>query len=730
MTIEWVKIEDNLRDGVLNPAASFRVNVVSRIIAEDLQVDEDALWWLILIDPAIIPPGEPGAGSRNTIADIFELAKELDIGDDPSAFLSIPPEYSSAFRETPPPGPVSLYARRLYINAVNIRATNAGIAWLEVGPSFREQDLVLQEFPFLPEPDKTVVVPQGTVVMAVIDNGMAVGHELFRSADDTGTPVSRVEFFWNMDGSGVDTTALPLDSTQETPVGNGWTKVGLTARLQQNMHSGLLDDPAFYASIGATDWATRSHTPVAQRRSHGTHVMGLCAGYPTNDAVDTEEVSKRPIIAVNLRTQDVEDPSGNQVFYWLEPALHYIIERYKRYEIEGAPGTRPPLVINFSFGNFAGPHDGTGLIESVIKAKLQEARSLNPNCQFVLPAGNGNQNRCHARVALTGDEPAKTLNWQVQPADASISAVQIWLDNEGFGQNVDLTVQGPGGLDPVTLDTSADLDLGVLVDDAGTLIGVAYYLSSFITPFKRSVFGVILFATASPFDVKPFAPSGRWELTLGTDAGGEDVGMHAWIERDETLPGFSEFGRQSYFDDPKYARFYEPGIAAYGLDKRLIGGLLGYDPIGSTALVQRKGSLNGFAGGDDTVVVAAFVRTSLTKDSPMALYSSTGLTRNGVDIFADASAISESSKVARGVVSAGSASGSFVALNGTSVSAPQVARWIANQLATGQSGGPAAVSAAADNQDPSGINNPRKPPPIRAGSGRMLGMQNLFGQPR
>lgn len=730
MTIKWVKIDDKARDKVLNPAASFRVNAVSRIIAEDLQVDEDALWWLILINPATIPAGEPGAGSRYTIENIYELAKGLGIGDDPSAFLSIPPEYSLSFRTSPPPGPVSFYARSVYINVANRQGNNAGIAWLEVGPSFREQDLVRQELPFLPDLVETVVVPEDTVVMAVIDNGMAVGHELFRSTDNSDAPVSRVEFFWNMDGSGVDTSTLPPSWTEQTAVGNGWTKVGLTKRLQQNMHSGLLDDPAFYASIGATDWATRRHTPIAERRSHGTHVMGLCAGYPTNDPDDIDEMTKRPIIAVNLRTEDVEDPSGNLFISWLEQALHYIIERYKRFEIKNAPGTRPPLVINFSFGNFAGPHDGTGLIETKIKAALQSAKAQNKHCQFVLPAGNGNQNRCHARVELTAAEPAKTLNWQVQPADASISAVQIWLDKVEVGQKVDLIVQGPGGLNPVALDTSLPWDLGILKDHAGRFIGFSYYLSPGITPFERGFFCVLLFATSSSLDVGPFAPSGRWELTLSADTSVKDFGMHAWIERDETLPGFSEFGRQSYFDDPKYARFYEPGMDAYKLDNRLIGGPLGYDPIGSTALVQRKGTLNGFAGGDKAIVVGAFVKAPEAKDSPMALYSSTGLTRNGVDIFPDASARSDSSKVVRGILSAGSASGSFVALNGTSVSAPQVARWVAKNLPAEPPGGPAAVRLAAQSQDPPGAGNPRKPPPIRTGGGRMLDLPNLFDQPR
>lgn len=726
MTFKWTKPDDKQNDTVLNPVAAFRVNAVSRIIAAQLQVEEDEIWWQLIVDPATVPERE----RRFTIAEIQKRAAELDLGGKPDSFLSIPAEYSREFREKAPPGPVTVFARKAYINAVNTQGNKAGINWLEVGPAFRQQDLELQQAPFLPKPAKKVVVPKGSVVMAVIDTGIAVGHELFRSEDANGDPLSQVEFFWNMDGSGVDTSAFPTDWIDATSSGNGWTGRGLSELLKQNMHAGLLDDPAFYASIGATDWATRAHTPIAHRRSHGTHVMGLCAGFPTNDAGAEQDASKRPIIAVNLRAQDVADPSGMMLTLSLPLVFLYILERYSRFEIEDQPGKRPPLVINFSFGNFAGPHDGTGLIEREIEAMLQAVRAFEPNSQIVLPAGNGNQSRCHAKIELTKDEQKKTLPWRVQPGDASISSAQVWLDAEGSGQSVTLTIEGPGGLPPVSLNSSGLFDLALLQDSAGALVGIAYYLSPTLSIYKRGLFQLMLFATSHPLDVGPFAPSGLWNLTLQANPEGGAIGMHAWIERDETLPGFSEFGRQSYFDDPLYARFYEPGVDADALESRLIGGRLGYDPLNSAALVQRAGTLNGFAGGKGPIVIGGFVKAPLPQNSPMALYSSTGLTREGVDAFPDASARSDDSSVKQGVLSAGSASGSFVPMNGTSVSAPQVARLVANELASGNAAGPSEISAIATNVENAFPVNPKRPPAIRSGGGRLLDLPDLFGPGR
>ncbi|WP_421984259.1 hypothetical protein [Roseibium sp.] len=726
MVFTWHEFDDG--DVVLNPEADFRVNTLSRAIAAELAIkDSSDLWWLLVLNPAL---KDRDTNTPYSLEEIWQLAAGLGLGDDPSAFLAIPPEYPSSLREAPAPATVTLYARTDYINAANAKPEAAGIGWLEVGPSFLRSELILPEDPFTITAPERFKVPEGSVVMAVIDNGMAVGHELFRRTHDC-KAVSRVKFFWNMDGVPNNPSSLP-DNTEPASIGNAWTGTGLSEQLNKHMHHGLLDDPAFYRAIGATDWSTRRHTPIAHRLSHGTHVMGLAAGYPAHGVSDPDEAKKRPIIAVNLRTSDVKDPSGRLFSLWLEQALFYILDRHKRIEIEGQPGVRPPLVINFSFGNYAGPHDGTGLVEAKIRNALSTATKDAIKCQFVLPAGNGNESRCHARVELHEGARTQTLNWRVQPSDGSMSAVQIWLDKENKVKDdyAVLTVDGPGGIAPATISSHHPLAWQELRDENDDSIGLIYFAGANIGPYKRGRFGILLFATDSPEDVGPFAPSGIWTLQLTAPNPTGNVGMKAWVVRDETLPGFPVFGRQSYFDDPEYARFYEPGLDIFSLDRRLIGGRLGYDPDVTSALVRRQGTLSGFATGDMTVVVGGFRDSEPKYDCPMALYSATGPTNNPAKTGPDASGRSDDSLLLPGVVSAGSRSGSFVAMPGTSVSAPQVARWIAGELANGQPAGPEAVRDAADTMDPSGWVNPRKPPNIRSGGGRMLDLPTLFGQSR
>ncbi len=723
--LSWSKGEKSL-DPVLNPAADFRINGMGRVIARDFDAKEDDIWWLILVEL----DGDGDDRRNYSLREIFKLAAGLGIGDDPNEFLAVPPEYSEAFREETPPGPLTLYARRAYIEAANTQSKKAGIKWLEVGPALRKGEFELRREP-LEAPGKAgkILVPKDAVVMAVVDSGIAVGHELFRAEGAT-PPGSRVAYFWNIDGAPIPPGSVPAGATEPVGTGNAWTQQGLTQQLRANTHAGLLDDPAFYKAIGAMDWATRRHTPIAQRVSHGTHVMGLAAGYPTALGSNKNKADTRPIIAVNLRATDVRDPSGSQLVWWLHLAFLYILDRYRRFEIEGSPGERPPLVVNFSFGNFAGPHDGTSLIERVIANGLQMLRAENPNCQIVLPAGNGNQSRCYARVELTEETPSVTLPWRVQPGDQSASGLQIWKDDGGGGQDVRLSIDGPGNLNPVSLDSTGLFDFATLRGAGNELLGYAYYLSPLLTPYTRGFFAVELFATFLPDDLDPFVPSGLWQLELSALARDPKAGLHVWIERDETLPGFSEFGRQSYFDDPAYARFYEPGVNADALDERLIGGPLCYDPIGTTSPVLREGTISGFAGVDDAILIGGFFEKPWPKLAPMALYSSTGFTLNGKAVHPTAAARSDDSQVMRGVMSAGSASGSFVAMDGTSVATPRVARLVANILSAGGNGSPAGVAQEAGQQDPSGGGNVQKPPPNKAGGGRLLDLKQLFGQLR
>ena len=699
MPLRWKDAQNGL---VISSDADFRVNTVSRILATQLNTTPDKILYRMVVEPV------PGISINQFVE--ATASSGSDKPDGVSVF--IPLEYTEAELNAENPGAFTLYARQDYINAVNrYRSDDAErlVVELSVGGALGQEDTNFSDAPSDVGQSGNVKVPEGSVVVAVIDIGMAVGHELFRQTE-SGDPKSRVKFFWNMDGTGNG------DDPKSVSVGNAWLEAGLSTALQENTSAGILDDAGFLSQIGAVDWAGKPHTPVAHRLSHGTHVMGLAAGYTEQDPKHLT----RPIIAVNLRSDDVGDPEGHQIVDDLNDIFRYILERYKKFEIIGS-GKRPPLVVNFSFGNFAGAHDGTGKAARKIRKGLKKLRKENPGCEIVLPAGNGNLNRCHARLSLNASNDPVSLDWRIQPQDNSVSDVEIWLDETGpvAQDHVSLTVQGPGGIPPVTVDCTPGLPAQDLSDLDSKVVGRVHFERAQNNK-KRGHFNIHVFATASIAEpAKPYAPFGIWNLALQTGAAG-DVGMKAWIRRDETLPGFPEFGRQSRFDDPEYDRFYEPGVDANPRDQRLIGGQLGYDPLNTDALVRRSGTLSGFATGSKTIVVGGFTGST----SRMALYSATGPTNNPDRVGPDASALSDASTVMHGVLSAGSASGSMLPLPGTSVAAPRVARWVADRLADNAPARRQDVAAAAGGMDGD------KPPEIRSGGGRMLDLKNPFGELR
>ena len=83
-------------------------------------------------------------------------------------------------------------------------------------------------------------------------------------------------------------------------------------------------------------------------------------------------------------------------------------------------------------------------------------------------------------------------------------------------------------------------------------------------------------------------------------------------------------------------------------------------------------------------------------------------------------AVSEDSRVHSGILAAGSHSGSVVAMGGTSVATPQIARFAADNLAAGGKGDRKAVKLRAA-LDESGypLGTPPKPPRRRGGAGRV-----------
>jgi hypothetical protein len=501
----------------------------------------------------------------------------------------------------------------------------------------------------------------GAVVIGIIDDGIAFAHDRFRKSDGT----TRVEYVWLQDGV-YDAPVWWFDYGRELRKQDADPAKSITDLLNNCSHGGSVDEDELYQRAGSVDYRRAGHKTVAWRVAHGTHVMDLACGFDPQENRDD-----RPIICVQLPAMTTADTSGASLTPYAVDAMRYILKRAD--DIAQARGeTRLPVVINFSYGLIAGPHDGTSEIEHLIDKYVADRTDGAGQrwLEVVLPSGNSHLSRCHAEISFHSIGQAVPLHWCVQPDDQTPSFLEIWLpcrSGGGTASRLKLTIKPPKGTEsPDSLGEEPGQALQWAPN--GRVLCEAKY-KYFPAPTERGMFLVALQPTASSDPAMPLAPSGTWTIRLENESLSASEVVHAWIQRDETLYGHPRGGRQSYFDHECYKRFDEGGRE---IEEDYAG-----------CLVRRAGLVNAIATGRQPVVMGGFLR----RDMVAAKYSAGGpvTARCGTgapDPFRpDALAVSDDSRVHGGVLAAGARSGSVVAMNGTSVATPQITRWIAERLA-------------------------------------------------
>jgi hypothetical protein len=527
------------------------------------------------------------------------------------------------------------------------------------------------------------------VVVGIIDDGIAFAHERFRNGAAT-----RVEYWWLQDG--------PYQSPgSAVPYGRELQKTGIDALLAQCTQAGFVDEDELYRRAGLIDFRLEGHKSAAWRGAHGTHVMDLACGFDAGAVRDD-----RPIVCVQLPARVTADTSGANLTPYSIEAIDYILDRADK--IAAARGTgRLPVVINFSYGKLAGPHDGTSELEAFIDQRVAEREALGSSLDVVLPAGNSHLVRFHAPVSFKSKTQAVPLHWRVLPDDRTPSFLEIWLPWRAGGlgpSRMSVTVTPPGGSESPPLGESPGT-LVVLQSNGKRLCEVEYAHSPL--PTDRGMFLVTLQPTADLDPTAAIAPAGVWTVTLKNKSLGRRDVVDARIQRDETLYGHPRRGRQSYFDEACYGRYDHAGRAREDDDP--------------ACLVRRMGTLNSIATGRAPIVTGGFQR----RERKPAPYSAAGPITPQLGAppphraGPDAMTVSDDSRVHSGVLAAGSRSGSVVAMNGTSVAAPQLARWIADERSQGRSGDRTAVAARAAADEAGSPPQPPKPRAERGGAGRI-----------
>ncbi|GAB5446774.1 MAG: hypothetical protein Gyms2KO_16470 [Gymnodinialimonas sp.] len=567
-----------------------------------------------------------------------------------------------------------------------------------------------------------------TVIMGVIDDGLAFANARFLKPGPSGRYQTRMAAFWNQDATCGNTRVGSSATDGYTlPFGHDWT--------EDEINTGLLTYPngAYPDPIAAYRAAEMSRA-VSGALKHGTHVMDLATGYDCDDTrpndlgeVPAEMALRRPIVAVQLARHATQNASGAFMAPFVTHAMAYILDRAVR--LQPVSGDRVPVVLNFSYGIYASALNGRAAMEEWIDDAVKAMwKDHGIPVWVVLPSGNSHMDRTHGEqeVGATRPEAAPSpLILRHQPENKAPTVVEFWwperttsLETYGLegvkgakgGLNAKqrrqvieslsalpsplrLEIRPPQARDWIELPPDAvNFFHGVPLTDGERTLAMAYHEA--LLSFGRKTMDkdtrdvsvqmkltLVLAPSAFEQAIDTFAfaqtgatlPAGNWEVRLwNEDASGPET-VTVRCQRNDTPFGFRPYGRQSRLEDAQY-RAVRPDGRADQTDS-------------ADAWVLRRGTTNAISSGAHTIRVGSVRVANLdardvTGNGTIAASVFTGAGDpdnpfDGVDI----AAASEVSSAVPGVLGAGTHSGSRMRLSGTSASAPQVARWIALELA-------------------------------------------------
>ncbi len=489
-------------------------------------------------------------------------------------------------------------------------------------------------------------------IVAIIDDGLAFANARYRDS---------IRFFWNQDGT---TRPYPSGFEYGTEYGPTGSSTGLIDAWTQGVIAAggpQLDEEAVYARAGLTQ--------LRRRVTHGAAVMDMA----TRNLADTA------VICIQLPAHTTQDTSGASLGSYVLDALHYVLgcanAIASAQTSTGGTVIPIPVVVNLSYGDMAGPHDGTSMLEAAIDDFVRTCQALTPAQTFgvVIPAGNSHQQRCHAEFTLDASNSSKELQWRIHPDDLTPSFLEIWLPPGNDGSTVTVEVMPPNTTtrQPITIGSAWTWPNAT--EPVCTVVFPTFNANSSGMPAisQRRVIVVCVAPTAA-LETRALATAGLWRVVVRSTAAVAG-NIDAWIERDDSPFGYPRRGRQSYFEDPNYVRFTKNGFICEN------DGESGFEGNPAHAYVKRSGTMNAIATGATTIVPAGY-RAS---DATPARYSSSGSLTVPVSLPLLAQ-VSEDSIGHRGVLAGGTHSGSITAFGGTSIAAPQVANEIASLL-TGSS---------------------------------------------
>lgn len=491
-------------------------------------------------------------------------------------------------------------------------------------------------------PRRAAIGNRKTPIVAVIDDGIGFLNNRFRTGpvEPWGATKTRFHAVWLQ---AMDTIAIPQFGSFYVYSG----QVLHADEIDDNMLSlgAALDEEAVYRRLNEQVVKPGRHRSTEYSFTHGTHILDVAAGA---DPGKGEVAEDWPLLAVQLPSEAVDNTAGTQLEPSIIQGVRWILAQAEMINDES------PVIINVSFGTMAGPKDGTKAIEYLITRQLEEWQTDTGRCARVI-FSNGNA-RLRRQVARCKVDPMKAqdLTWRLQPDDHSACFAEIRPDDADQLTDLKIGLTSPSGtvLTPVALPPRT---FRQFTDEQGRAIARLYHVPELPLNNAETTPAYYLFATAPTADgMTARIENGGWSIRIINDGDSGPIVLRAEIQRGETPIGYRLNGRQSYFDDPE-AFGWEVEVQDYSVPQ---------PPI------TREGTHSSFTTAVKRSQLVACVGAAQGPSLKAARYSGEGSswTVDGPNV----AAVADDAPGGRGVIAAGTYSGSTRQLNGSSVAAAKV----------------------------------------------------------
>ena len=389
---------------------------------------------------------------------------------------------------------------------------------------------------------EAVAVAQGSIqnAIAVIDFGCPFLNTAFAGEEPHTT---RVAALWDQGSAVPQGMQTPwADATPRMAYGRELSQAAMNTLLAQ-VQAGqphAVDEAEAYRRI---DYLIDYDDP--RRRiwgaTHGSHVLDVAAGCidPLTGQAD-KHASRADLVFVQLPSLTGADSSGGSLAAQVLDGVRYVLD---------VCAGDASIVINLSYGSFAGPHDGSALIEQALDELLKER---GQNVALVLGAGNARQAGCHLHRSVQENRSA-LLRVDLPEGDFTDTFVECWFDKTNHLHALRARVRSAQGdwCLPIACGEQAEMV------ELGERRRVALLrLDERVPNGARPMLLLAVAPTARPADDDgPMASAGGWEIELFLDPAldkaraldGVEIGFDAWVERDD--PGWLGFGKQPRFVD-------------------------------------------------------------------------------------------------------------------------------------------------------------------------------------